>query len=328
MTADDGGHHHRRRAGRADLALGPEDRRSDSAPARDRAGRRRNAPTSRSCYDRDHLYVGVVAYDSEPQRVIGTQMARDASLAADDRVEILLDTFRDQRSAFYFATNPSGALRGRPGREWTVERRLGRHLGRAHQTHGPGMDRGVRDSVQEPELPGRPDRVGLQHRPHIYRKLEEDRWSGARLDTQFFQVSEAGEITNLVGPDAGDRPRRPAVPRGALAARRRRGRRQRQAGPRRVLQHHAQPEADRDLQHRLRRNGSRRAPDQPLALLGALSGEALVLPGGRGRLQLRQHRARSRRAAFPRPAPTSIRSSAGRSVCWRARRCRSMPASS
>ena len=37
-------------------------------------------------------------------------MARDAVLGADDRIEILLDTFRDQRSAFYFATNPAGAL--------------------------------------------------------------------------------------------------------------------------------------------------------------------------------------------------------------------------
>src|SRR5688500_3674265 len=72
------------------------------------------SPTERTdvslLYDSNYLYVGVVAYDSEPQRVIGTQMARDGSLAADDRVEILLDTFRDQRSAFYFATNPSGAL--------------------------------------------------------------------------------------------------------------------------------------------------------------------------------------------------------------------------
>ena len=72
------------------------------------------APTERTdvtlLTDADRLYVGVVAYDAEPRRVIGTQMARDASLASDDRVEILLDTFRDQRSAFYFATNPSGAL--------------------------------------------------------------------------------------------------------------------------------------------------------------------------------------------------------------------------
>ena len=60
--------------------------------------------------DERNLYIGVIAYDSEPKRVIGSQMARDASLMADDRIEILLDTFRDQRSAFYFATNPAGAL--------------------------------------------------------------------------------------------------------------------------------------------------------------------------------------------------------------------------
>src|SRR5688572_10296823 len=60
--------------------------------------------------DEDNLYIGIHAYDSEPDRVVGTQMIRDASLNADDRIEIVLDTFRDQRSAFYFATNPAGAL--------------------------------------------------------------------------------------------------------------------------------------------------------------------------------------------------------------------------
>ena len=37
-------------------------------------------------------------------------MVRDGNLSADDRIEIVLDTFRDQRSAFYFATNAAGAL--------------------------------------------------------------------------------------------------------------------------------------------------------------------------------------------------------------------------
>ena len=60
--------------------------------------------------DENNLYVGVYAYDAEPDRVVGNQMIRDASLNSDDRIEILLDTFRDQRSAFYFATNPAGAL--------------------------------------------------------------------------------------------------------------------------------------------------------------------------------------------------------------------------
>jgi hypothetical protein len=37
----------------------------------------------------------------------------------------------------------------------------------------------------------------------IQRKLEDDRWSAARLDLQFLQVSEAGEITNLQGLSQG-----------------------------------------------------------------------------------------------------------------------------
>ena len=71
-------------------------------------------PTERTevtlLYDADNLYIGVICYDAEPNRVIGTQMARDANLGSDDRILIVLDTYRDQRNAFYFATNPAGAL--------------------------------------------------------------------------------------------------------------------------------------------------------------------------------------------------------------------------
>jgi hypothetical protein len=76
-------------------------------------------------HDANYLYIGVACYDTEPQRVIGTQMGHDATLGSDDRIEIVLDTFRDQRSAFYFATNPSGALvdglvfaNGQSANEW------------------------------------------------------------------------------------------------------------------------------------------------------------------------------------------------------------------
>lgn len=60
--------------------------------------------------DKDNLYIGVTCYDSEPEKVVGAQMARDAELEIDDSVAILLDTFHDRRNAFYFATNPAGAL--------------------------------------------------------------------------------------------------------------------------------------------------------------------------------------------------------------------------
>lgn len=161
------------------------------------------APTERTdvtlLTDKDHLYIGVMSYDSEPRRVIGTQMARDASLSSDDRVEILLDTFRDQRSAFYFATNPSGALvdglvaSGQLNADWDAIWNV-----RTSRT-----DRGWVAEFAIPfkslSFPGARTVWGFNIARHIYRKLEEDRWSGARLDTQFYQVSEAGEIRGLVG---------------------------------------------------------------------------------------------------------------------------------
>jgi hypothetical protein len=150
--------------------------------------------------DRDNLYIGVTAYDSEPDRIIGTQMARDAGLMSDDRIEILLDTFRDQRSAFYFATNPSGALvdglafaNGELNTDWDA----------IWEVRTRATDRGWVAEFAIPfkslSFPAGETVWGFNLARNIYRKLEDGRWSGARLETQFLQVSEAGEITNLGG---------------------------------------------------------------------------------------------------------------------------------
>ena len=161
------------------------------------------APTDRTdvtlLYDAEFLYIGVVSHDSEPHRVIGTAMARDASLSSDDRVEILLDTFRDQRSAFYFATNPSGALvdglvaNGELNAEWDA----------IWDVRTTRTDRGWTAEFAIPfkslSFPSGRTVWGFNVARHIYRKLEEDRWAGARLDTQLYQLSEAGEITKLAG---------------------------------------------------------------------------------------------------------------------------------
>src|SRR5687768_4851379 len=148
--------------------------------------------------DGDHLYVGVVSYDAEPRRVIGTQMARDAALGSDDRIEILLDTFRDQRSAFYFATNPAGALvdglvaNGQLNADWDAIWNV-----RTRRTQ-EGWVAEFAIPFKSLSFPAGRTVWGFNIARHVYRKLEEDRWSGARLETPLYQVSEAGEITNLV----------------------------------------------------------------------------------------------------------------------------------
>ena len=151
-------------------------------------------------YDQDNLYIGVVAYDSQPQRVIGTQMARDTSLGSDDRIEILLDTFRDQRNAFYFATNPSGALvdgltfaNGELNTDWDAIW----HVRTRRTERGWSAEFAI--PFKSLNFPAGRTVWGFNFSRNIYRKLEDVRWSGARLETQFLQVSEAGEITNLEG---------------------------------------------------------------------------------------------------------------------------------
>lgn len=150
--------------------------------------------------DAENLYIGVTAYDSEPDRVIGTQMARDASLNSDDRLEILLDTYRDQQKAFYFATNPAGALVD--GLAFGNQE-LNTNWNAIWDVRTKRTEKGWTAEFVIPfkslNFPKGSSEWGFNIARTIYRKLEEDMWSGARLESEFRQVSEAGRIMNLQG---------------------------------------------------------------------------------------------------------------------------------
>jgi len=62
----------------------------------------------RVLYDTRALYLGIVCFDSQPDRIVVTQGRRDADLANTDSVQIVLDTFDDDQNAFLFGTNPLG----------------------------------------------------------------------------------------------------------------------------------------------------------------------------------------------------------------------------
>ncbi len=154
--------------------------------------------------DADNLYIGVMAYDSEPDKILGTSMARDTELRSEDSLEILLDTFRDQRNAYYFATTPAGAfvdglvygtneLNLDWDAIWDVRTKRG-DQGWAAEIAIPFKSLG---------FPADQDVWGFNIGRKIYRKLEEAFWSSARLETEILQVSEAGEISNMQGLDQG-----------------------------------------------------------------------------------------------------------------------------
>lgn len=55
-----------------------------------------------------HVYVGIIAFDSDPSKIIVSQARRDASLGETDSIVMVFDTFNDSQNAFVFGTNPLG----------------------------------------------------------------------------------------------------------------------------------------------------------------------------------------------------------------------------
>jgi hypothetical protein len=62
----------------------------------------------RVLFDRSNVYIGIICFDSEPDKIIVNQSRRDADISETDSVIIVLDTFNDTQNAFVFGTNPLG----------------------------------------------------------------------------------------------------------------------------------------------------------------------------------------------------------------------------
>lgn len=134
----------------------------------------------------------------KPRSIVATAMARDADLAVDDNVEILLDTFFDHQNSFYFQINPLGArvdgliaAQGEPNKEWDG-------IWYARALRG---ERGWSAELMIPFktlnfTPGQPA-WGFNVQRTIKRKQENDRWRAAFQKRCFAQVAEAGAIAGF-----------------------------------------------------------------------------------------------------------------------------------
>ncbi len=57
----------------------------------------------------DRLYVGFVCHDPEPRRIAVHSLQRDSDVSGDDSVAIVLDTYGDRRTGYFFQANAAGA---------------------------------------------------------------------------------------------------------------------------------------------------------------------------------------------------------------------------
>lgn len=155
----------------------------------------------RVAYTDDALYVGILCHDRMPKQIVATQLNRDASLEADDRVLVILDPFFDHRNGFFFEVNPSGA-------------RADGQVSNNQEHRSYDWDgiwyAGARINedgwTAEIEIPFKTLRFnpnqavwGLNVERHIKRLNENDRWASPRRDIWITNLAEAGRLEGLAG---------------------------------------------------------------------------------------------------------------------------------
>ena len=68
----------------------------------------------RILYDDENIYFGFICFDSDISKLIANEMRRDArDIHENDNVFVLLDTYNDKRSGFFFRVNALGAIQDR-----------------------------------------------------------------------------------------------------------------------------------------------------------------------------------------------------------------------
>ena len=164
----------------------------------------------RILYDRHSVYFGIACNDSDPTRIIATELRRDVSQELDDYFEIVIDSAYDRRNAYVFQINPLGTQRdaliteeqrtdngdGDPGWDgvWISEARISKQ----GWTATVGIPFTTLNFMQSEDVVW-----GINFKRFIRRKNEEDLWSGWRRAFGATTISQEGELRGISGIGSG-----------------------------------------------------------------------------------------------------------------------------
>ena len=157
----------------------------------------------RILYDDNNLYIGLICFDSQPNKIVANEMRRDVDLKDNDYFEIIIDTFHDHRNAFYFVINPFGARRDALIRDegsninWNWD---GIWMAKVRRT-GQGWTAEIAIPFYTLSFrKGNNQTWGINFGRHIARKREESYWAPILREYGWFgkyKVSICGHLTGL-----------------------------------------------------------------------------------------------------------------------------------
>lgn len=151
------------------------------------------------------LIIGIHCQDPDPSAIVSYSVRRDAALASEDHIRVVLGPFMDGRSGYVFSVNPGGARYDalvNPGGE-TENPEWDGYWEAATARVSDGWTAEIRIPVQTLSFkPGLTTwHFNVQRR--VQRLLESSRWATPARQIQVMQTSRAGLLTDLPPFDLG-----------------------------------------------------------------------------------------------------------------------------
>ena len=162
----------------------------------------------RLLYDADFLYIGVRAFDPEPDLIIAKERQRDIQMDGDDTVAVALDPFHDRRRGYYFQVNPLGNRRdGLISSHVNIEEGVGTQIQfdwdgiwyADAQIDAQGWTAELAIPMKTLSFDPQQPTWGFNVERVIARKNEFIRWTAATRTKEVVVMGDAGNLEGLTG---------------------------------------------------------------------------------------------------------------------------------
>ncbi|MFK7897117.1 MAG: DUF5916 domain-containing protein [Myxococcota bacterium] len=165
------------------------------------------APTQRTevwiMTDEEHLYIAARLWDTHPEEIVASQMARDANTAQDDRFGFTIDPFLDRQNGYFFQVNANGVRRdfliegSKAESSWD-----GRWYAKA-RVDAEGWSVEIALPYATINFDAEADVWGFNMARGIRRRDEIDRWSDPVRDRFLIAMGRAGNLVGMRGVKQG-----------------------------------------------------------------------------------------------------------------------------